>query len=200
MLSRKSLGVFVVCLIAGLAGLSSQVMAQNSQLSQDIVGVDCVSSPNTPGCAPVIESVESNNGRPIIRGFYRSARAASLRVSINGWSYALGTDSELAVSGDSWTLDLSSLDTPIPEGSYVVTVEVVTLEGETITAADQLVVSASGSGSPITPIQPDQPSLLGRLGDTGQPIFWAVSGAGSTLFAGLIIMIYRRNRKDRSRD
>ena len=81
---------------------------------------------------PGVRSISQNAGRPIINGTYDALNSQRLSVSVNGLTYVLGEDSELTSSGNSWTLNLSALSTPLAPGDYDVSAQSIALNGEAL--------------------------------------------------------------------
>jgi len=79
---------------------------------------------------PGVGSIEDNGGKPIVHGTYDAQNSQRLRVRVNNVWYTLGTNPQLTTSGNSWTLNLSSLSTPLAPGQYAVMAESTALDGE----------------------------------------------------------------------
>jgi outer membrane protein OmpA-like peptidoglycan-associated protein len=54
--------------------------------------------------APTVVSQLDLTGAPLIKGTWPSAVASALNITLNGRTYVLGTDANLGVKGDNWTL------------------------------------------------------------------------------------------------
>ncbi|MEO6609988.1 MAG: Ig-like domain-containing protein [Aestuariivirga sp.] len=68
---------------------------------------------------PTIAALTTNQASPEIKGTWSEGEAKTLSVTVNGKTYALGTDKELSSTSGAWTLKLAS---PLPDGSNDVSV------------------------------------------------------------------------------
>lgn len=136
-------GVVAFGIVSVFASLvASQVYAQQSTLTQEILDTDCthtnyetaVGQMNDPICAlfaPALDHYElsGNIGAqlPILYGVYDAVHAYTnpvtgkhdLKVTINGRTYVLGIDPELTVDGNAWKLDLSNWNNDHPDDKLV---------------------------------------------------------------------------------
>ncbi len=103
---------------------------------------------------PTVSSVNWIGGTPKITGTYDQANSQSLRVRVNGLWYRLGTDPQLTVNGNAWTLDLTNIQPPLAAGSYDVTVEITTRSGATI---------ADTSTAELKVLAPNPANIIGNL-------------------------------------
>ncbi len=128
---------------------------------------------------PTVDPLTSTNGQPVITGTYDGANSQSLRVRLNNVWYVLGTNTELTSdpANNTWTLDLSHLTPPLPDGSYDITVEVTTRSGQTLSdsSRDELKVQ-----QPTTPTNPLD-AMTDELGETG--------GSVSLIAVGGILLV-----------
>ena len=173
----KILFGILIAIATVVFGLSVDAHAQGSQLHQSILPLDCtltevnngvgvIADSNCPPQAPIVDSIQSNDGRPIISGRYDAANSASFRVRFNSVWYVLGINPELTVVGNVWRLNLSGLAVALEPGEYEIYMEMVSLEGDTL----------AGDGD-LT-IRPDDP-----IPDPGPgPIEPAVPGAPNTSY------------------
>lgn len=158
-------GISAPLLAASLvAPLHNVAAAQNSQLQQTIT-LDCLAMPSSPACSmslPSIDMIDVNDGRPIVSGKYDSTYATSLRVTIDGVTYVLDTNSELTAVGDTWRLDLSRSER-LPAGIYSIDVESIDNDGKSLSASASFVVHSDESG--INSVNESN-----GLANTGQPV------------------------------
>ncbi len=86
-----------------------------------------------PG-APTVDVLESETGRPVLTGTYDPEDTETLSVTVNGVTYTSGEDPELTLDEDgTWSLDLSDLMVPLPEGVYDVEIVAEDAVGNTAT-------------------------------------------------------------------
>lgn len=184
-------------------GAGASVAAQNSRLTQEITGVDCVANPSDPECPPTIQSIVINEGRPILRGRYNSAVSNQLRVTLNGVTYTLGVDSQLTAAGDNWDLDLSELDPALSPGDYSVLVESMDVDGNWLSNSELFTVpivqpddgGEQGGVGDDTPGEDDDQIESGWLGDTGDSVVLALAGAVTMIVLAMVLIGSKRKRK-----
>lgn len=164
----------IIAVAAVVFGLSSNAHAQNSQLHQSILPLDCtltevnngvgvIADSNCPPQAPIVDNIQSNDGRPIISGKYDAANSLSFRVRFNSIWYVLGVDPELTAVGNVWRLNLSNLAVALEPGEYEIYMEMVSLEGNTLAGDGDLTIRpddpipdpGAGPTNPVTPIAPN---------------------------------------------
>ena len=162
-------------------GLSITAHAQNSQLRQSILPLDCtltevnngvgvIADSNCPPQAPIVDNIQSNDGRPIISGRYDAANSLSFRVRFNNIWYVLGVDPELTAVGNVWRLNLSNLVVALEPGEYEIYMEMVSLEGNILAGDGDLTIRpdnpipdpGAGSTNPTTPGAPNT-SYFGKF-------------------------------------
>ena len=68
---------------------------------------------------PTVAALTTNQASPEIKGTWSEGEAKTLSVTLNGKTYALGTDKELSSTSGAWTLKPAA---PLPDGSYDVSV------------------------------------------------------------------------------
>jgi outer membrane protein OmpA-like peptidoglycan-associated protein len=68
---------------------------------------------------PTVTALTTNQASPEIKGTWAEGEAKNLSVTLNGKTYALGTDKELSSTAGAWTLKLAA---PLPDGAYDVSV------------------------------------------------------------------------------
>ncbi|MFO1089781.1 MAG: Ig-like domain-containing protein [Hyphomicrobiales bacterium] len=99
----------------------------------DSAGVTIASAPaapisgapdTTPPAVPVLSAAAGYP--PVLTGTWDSGDAKSLAVTVGGRTYKLGSDSELAATGDNWTLALKPV---LADGAYDVVVTVADAAG-----------------------------------------------------------------------
>ncbi len=131
----KNTAILVLSIIISLIS-SSTVMANNSQLQQEILPQDCsyttvetgngvVNDIDCPTFPPVIDNVDVNGGRPVVVGVYDAVHTAELKVWVDGRWYVYGVDRELTTSGNVWTFRMSSDSNKLDTGQYIFKVETV---------------------------------------------------------------------------
>lgn len=176
-------------------GVGASVAAQDSRLTQEITGVDCVANPSDPECPPAIQSIVINGGRPILSGRYNSVASTQLRITLNGVAYVLGVDSQLTATGDNWELDLSELEPALSPGDYSVLVESMDADGNWLSTSEVFTVAASspedGEGADSDEGQPGG----GWLGETGEPVVLAVVGALVMIAIAVVVIGAKKKRK-----
>lgn len=184
---RASLLIAVVSVVAVM--MSQAVGAQNVELKQQITPPDCTQPGSCQMDPPVIDSVDMNGGRPIFGGRYDAAFTKYLRVTFRGETYVLGIDGELTVNGDRWRLDLSALQPPLPEGSYVLTVEAEGFDG-TI-RRDTITVRMTGGETPPDGNGTQQPPRRsgngGWLPNTGESVVLIIGAAVALLILAVVV-------------
>lgn len=197
----------IISLIAILAasGLvaTTTVSATSVKLHQSISPLDCTVTEINNGsgtsansdCAPqrpVIESINVNGGRPIIRGLFDAATTLTLRVLFADKWYTLGVDPELTASGNVWTLDLSHRKSPFAPGTYQIVVQARSMDGALYTDSDQLTIKgpASPSREPVSSGK-ETPSPAGHQSNSVFVVVGvAVAIAATTV--GLLVVARRR--------
>ena len=164
----------LVATVAVLFGFSIDAHAQGSQLHQSILPLDCtltevnngvgvIADSNCPPQAPIVDSIQSNDGRPIISGRYDAANSASFRVRFNSMWYVLGINPELTAVGNVWRLNLSNLTVALEPGEYEIYMEMTSLEGDTLAGDGDLTIRPDDpvpdpGSDPITPVTPGAPN------------------------------------------
>ncbi|MEE4192394.1 MAG: Ig-like domain-containing protein [Halieaceae bacterium] len=99
---------------------------------------------------PTVESQVTNNDRPTLNGTFDANRAdGGLVVTVDGVSYELGVSNALSVSGNSWTLDLSTA-AGLDDGTYDVSVDTTDRFGVTVSdnTVGELVIDTTPPGAP----------------------------------------------------
>lgn len=113
------------------------------QLSQTIRPLDCTLTEVSAGASmaanstcpvqpPTLDSITFNGDGPVFTGKYDAAHSQSFRIRFNGFLYVLGTDPELRVSGNQWTLDLTYGPSELVNGVYTLVIEMATNDGQVI--------------------------------------------------------------------
>ncbi|GAB3336755.1 hypothetical protein GCM10027429_20420 [Marivirga atlantica] len=112
---------------------------------------------------PTVNSLTSEDGFPTITGTWDETNATELSVQVDGVIYALGVDPELTTNDVNWTLDLSSLTTPLSNGTYDVVVTTSNAD-QTVTdeTTDELIVDI--------PVAIEVPTVNTLISDDGLPI------------------------------
>jgi outer membrane protein OmpA-like peptidoglycan-associated protein len=97
--------------------------------------------------APTVDTATVTVARPKITGTWEEGVAASLKVTVAGTTYTLGTDESLTSEKGKWTL---AVPAPLKDGTYDVAVESTGKAGKsaTDTTSNELVVDAMGPASP----------------------------------------------------
>jgi len=163
----KKYGLLMGALV--LAGSLVAVPAQaiDYQLRQVIEPLDCTITETSNGSgttinsdcppqAPLVSSVQVNDGQPIIRGLFDAANAQAFRVHFLGVWYQLGVDAELTATGNVWTLNLGSLTPPLSPGSYPLLLQMTTHQDEVL-EGQGVVIIPSPNPDPDPPV-PHQPT------------------------------------------
>lgn len=151
MLKRVCLLVLLMSLL--IAPVAIAQSGSGSTLEQQIVSVGCnfttietgmgvVHASTCPVFAPKIERISPNRGRPILKGIYDAAHALVFRIRIADSWYVLGKHSELTATGNVWELNLSTLESPLPEGTYAVIVEMQATDGSLLQIGGAVAVEA----------------------------------------------------------
>ena len=133
---RKNLITVLLLSIVVSVTMSSNAIAQESQLEQAIIPQDCnyttvetgngvVNDIDCPTFPPVIDNITVNDGRPIVVGVYDAIHTSELKVWVDGRWYVYGVDTELTTSGNVWTFKKSKNDNQFVPGKYVFKVETV---------------------------------------------------------------------------
>lgn len=153
-----------------------------------VLGSGAATIPPVP--SPTIYPIEWVGGRPVISGTFDATNTAQLRVQIGGRWYVLGVDSQFTASGDTWRLDLTSLEPPMGTGSYDIEVEATTFAGQVLVdnTTDELTIL------PPTLINIISHPSNGPLVNTGQDIWW-VALAGFSLISVGIYLLKHQHRK-----
>jgi len=188
----------VIAVVATSIVLPLTVSAQNVQFQQTITPLDCTlttlyyaggTSTNTD-CdpqPPQIDSVDINNGRPIITGKYDANNSLLFRVKFNNVWYVLGEPgSRLTSNGVLWKLDFSDLSEPFDEGTYEIVLEMIARDGETLGSSSRIEIDESDTSTPVTPtpgvVSPTTPSAP----NTGFIQFIQSHAVASVLIAGIV--------------
>jgi outer membrane protein OmpA-like peptidoglycan-associated protein len=142
-------------------------------------------SPPVEMQAPTIDGGEQLIARPAITGTWSEGAAKTLKVSLAGKTYVLGTDDMLKSSGGRWTL---ALQTPLRDGIYDVAVETADEAGKILTdkTKDELIVDAAGPATPTVNLYSSEssPSSISGTWAEGDAVSLAVMLAGKTATLG----------------
>ena len=160
----------------------------NGNSSTDLTTLDLIV--DTVFDVPTVNAQVSNDGLPFITGTHGSNFAA-FNVTVNGVFYPLiGPELDSDFSS-SWTLDLTGLSTPLPDGTYDVVVFVRELsgnQGTDVTTGELVVDTSPAIGTPtVDSVSSDDglPVLTGRY-DEASTASVAVTVDGSTYAATLL--------------
>lgn len=206
----KTILALLVAIFILVSGVSSNAAAQNSQLQQSILPLDCTltevnnglnvnADSDCPPQPPIVDNIQSNDGRPIISGKYDAANAATFRVRFNSVWYQLGINSELTAAGNVWRLNLSNLAVPLEPGEYEIFMEMTTLEGDTLVGDGDLTIRPDdptpdpGPG-PIQPSVPGAPNtgFLAQFAKTFAVPSTIAAFIVSTILAVLLLLFVHR--------
>lgn len=109
-------------LAPGTHDLVIEVIGPGGEVLRDSTTGEITILPPPPEmAAPTVESLDTNDARPVIRGTWPSAVARTLKVIVGQVAYVLGSAPELTHDADRWSLALSS---PLGDGAYDIQVEV----------------------------------------------------------------------------
>ena len=145
----------VISVIGGGLIVSYPVAAQQSQLQQQILPIECVyttaytglESGTTSTCddqpLPTVTKVLVNEGYSVIIGHFSALKTQLLRVWLNEHWYTLGVDARLSAVGDTWVLDLSHMDVPLEAGQYRIMLEASTGGGFLLHNIDAAIFTVS---------------------------------------------------------
>lgn len=133
----RYLVVAFIAIVVSLGG--STVGASDARLRQEVVPILCVftvtdagtTTSDTTVCdndeAPTITSVKAAiTGRPTLAGRIASPSFKRFRAWIGNQWYTHNVSPYMAITGDSWKLDLTPLETPLAAGDYTVVIELLT--------------------------------------------------------------------------
>ncbi|QIG51089.1 OmpA family protein [Nordella sp. HKS 07] len=103
--------------------------------------------PPATDAVPTVTPLVALMARPTLAGTWVPGATRSLKVSLSGQSFVLGSNEELTASAGQWSLKLPE---PLKDGTYDVVVEVTNADGKIVTdtTKDELVVDAAGPVSP----------------------------------------------------
>ena len=115
--------------------------------------------------APTVNPLLSEDGLPVIDGTWDQENATTLTAIVNEITYELGVDPEFGTDfSGNWTLDLSGLESPLPNGVYEVEVTNSIENGASATdlTANELTVSVDTDGDGVPDdieigVDPDNP-------------------------------------------
>jgi len=205
----------VVVIVAASIFLPIKVSAQNVQFQQTITPLDCTlttlyyaggTSTNTD-CdpqPPQIDTVDVNNGRPIITGKYDATNSLLFRVKFNNVWYVLGgPGSRLTSNGVLWKLDFSDLSEPFDEGTYDIVLEMIARDGETLGSSSRIEIDEPDTSTPVTPTPVVASPTAPSAPNTGFIQFLQSHVVASVLIAGIVssvigfvvYIIYTQKRK-----
>lgn len=189
----KIIAIFSVIIVTVVVSAPARADSAHSTLEQQITAIDCnhttvetgmgiVNNDNCPTFPPSVETINANEGKPIIIGVYDAIHTHMLQVRFHGKMYRFGVDPELTVNGNVWKLDLSGLADPLPAGDYPVAVQTTNHDGATAEANNTLKITTNSNNSP--------PSMLPATGQS--TVVMIVIAIG--LIASAIILLIARKR------
>lgn len=112
-----------------------------------VIEADKATEPPPPppetAALPTVTPLVALTARPTLAGTWVPGATRSLKITVAGQGFALGSNEELTASAGQWALKLPE---PLKDGTYDVVVEVTNAEGKIVTDAtqDELVVDAAG--------------------------------------------------------
>lgn len=197
-------------LLAGLMTItvvlsSSTIYATSSTLGQTVEPITCIytitaaggSTSSSTACDSVapatLDLVEPRGGKPLLGGTVTPTDLASFRVWVGGVWFTSGVSTSLTVSDGTWTLDLSSLASPLAAGDYTIVLEERTttdfllrsiypnvlivpvvdiVRTDTSVGKGTVTDLVPSSGDQVYPwlLPEDYPALDWRAGQLGQPL------------------------------
>jgi hypothetical protein len=152
----RIIGPLTVWAIFGMA----TTFASNSTVSQEIIPIDCIlttvnnGSTQVVGSCPaeqpeVIEVGSTASGARFIRGTFDGTKTAMFKVTFRGVTYVANTaNSPLRLAGDIWTFALDELTPFVEEGNYIILLEGITFDGDTVTNSVSVAIPSRASGQP----------------------------------------------------
>lgn len=162
-------------LAPGTHDLVIEVIGPGGEVLRDSTTGEITILPPPPEmAAPTVESLDTNDARPVIRGTWPSAVARTLKVIVGQVAYVLGSAPELTHDADRWSLALSS---PLGDGAYDVVVE----------AGDELgrVAASAAPGKLTIDTVPPAGPVIAPIGEGGLPLSitgtWAEGDAVSLI-------------------
>lgn len=186
MMQKLTVCAIIVSLSYQLGFSAHVARAEQSLFRQEIVG------PVDSMAAPTVALVEWVDSRPIISGTYDIENTQQLRVQFFGVWHVLGISDQLVVSGDTWTLDLSSLVVGFEPGTYTIRAEATSVLGtiKTTTFTTELTGPVADPGVPgPLPADPQGPS--DDLAQTGHNYIQISAGAGVMILTASVAFTVR---------
>lgn len=141
---------------------------------------------------PTVNIAEWVGGQPVISGTYDAANSQSLRVRVGTNWYMLNVSTQLTVSDNTWTLDLRNLTPPLAAGTYDISAEVTTRDGQVLgdISQNELTVLAITLPNIIThPLQ---------LAYTGSPVWQSIIGALMLIVGGIYRLVMLKRSRSRA--
>jgi Domain of unknown function (DUF4347)/Bacterial Ig-like domain len=114
-----------------------------------LITVNVTDVDEVPPLAPTVNPIENTDGKPMLTGTYDAVDTDKLTVKVNDVIYTSETNPVVvldAVKGI-WSLDLTNLFQPIPNGTYDVTVTATDKAGNPISdlGTEDLIISPDGN-------------------------------------------------------
>lgn len=141
---------------------------------------------------PTVNIAEWVGGQPVISGTYDAANSQSLRVRVGTNWYMLNVSTQLTVGDNTWTLDLRNLTPPLAAGTYDISAEVTTRDGQVLgdISQNELTVLAITLPNIIThPLQ---------LAYTGSPVWQSIIGALMLIVGGIYRLVMLKRSRSRA--
>ncbi len=168
----------VVATSTDAAGNSSVDISNNELfINTAAPAIPTVDSISVDTGVSAIDGITSDN-LPIISGTWSEVPGTTLTVTIDGSSYLLGTDAELSSDGSgNWSLDLTTLLTPLANATYDVVANAVDIANNFIDAtSNEFVIDA---------LVPAVPTVTSQITNNITP---TISGAAEANSAVVIIV------------
>lgn len=151
-----------------------------------VIAADPPPSPPPASVPPPIATMQDSlMARPTLTGTWAEGTAKSLKVTVAGTSYVLGTNEELTSSSGQWSLKLPS---PLKDGIYDVAVETADAAGNVVTdtTTNELVVDAAGPAAPTVKLYSgsQSPATVSGTWPAGDAIDLSVTLNGKTAMLG----------------
>ncbi|MFN6133717.1 MAG: cadherin-like domain-containing protein, partial [Synechococcaceae cyanobacterium] len=147
---------------------------------QSTAVVTIVDNDYPPIPTPTVNPLLSNDTTPLLSGTATVTAVNSLRVSVNGRTYTLGSSPELQLSGTTWTLAVPAAHA-LPDGTYNVVATVQDPNGTAVSDGSVNELRVDTTAPPITLTSPASsadyfPTLSGQ-GEPGTTLQISLAGA-----------------------
>lgn len=195
---RKSFIIAFAILCIGIGQPAFAASDANFQATQTIKPFNCTLTElhngsgtavdsDCPAQPPQIENITIVNDKPILYGKYDAAYSQSLRIRFNTFWYVLGVDPELRVSGNDWTLDLTTQPLELTPGIYTLTVEMTATNGQVLTTEVSFNIQKRAETTTPSGATNPSPSPATQPLKTYQPVATSVPNASLQGFKDVYI-------------